>query len=198
MRVISHPLKRALPIAMAGGLIVAMSPALAADGRATLAGPADFTMKQLEGGWHILAHIPYFIERHRVAPTIRFEPRGDGKYFEHYTARKGGFDAEPKTFTQVTWVPEPARPYRLRTRLFYVIAAHYSVLWIDEAAGLALLGTEDRDKAWIFSRGPRIDAAPYEKALREFSRQGFDATRILRIAQKPEDLGKPGYAPIKR
>lgn len=198
MRVTTPTLKRALPIAIAGGLIVAMSPALAADGRAMLAGPSDFTMKQIEGDWHILAHIPYFIERNRVAPTIRFEPRGDGKYFEYFTARKGGFDAQPKTFKQVTWAPDAARPYRLRTRLFYVVPAHYSVLWIDEAVGLALLGTEDRDKAWIFSRKPRIDAAAYEMALREFSRQGFDATRILRIPHKPEDLGKPGYAPIKR
>lgn len=179
-------------------LLTAMSPVIAADGRASLTGPADFTMRDLQGEWHILAHIPYFLERNRVAPTIRFEPRPDGKQNEYFTARKGGFDAPAKTFRQVTWVPDAARPYRLRTRLFHVIPAHYSVLWIDRQAGIALLGTEDRDKAWIFSRAPSIAPEAYQAALKQFSLQGFDATRILRIPQVPADLAKPGYALIER
>lgn len=190
-------IRRLWPL-LAGGMLVAMSPLIAADGRAALTGPADFTLRDLEGEWHILAHIPYFLERNRVAPTIRFEPRGDGKYFEYFTARKGGFDAPAKTFKQVTWVPDARRPHRLRTRLFHLIPAHYSVLWIDRAAGLALLGTEDRDKAWIFSRSRTLEGAAYTAALKRFSLQGFDATRILRIPQTPEDLGKPGYARITR
>ena len=192
-------MNRLWTLVVASGVGLAMgATAAAAAGRAPLPAPANFAFEDLAGEWHILAHIPYFLERNRVAPTIRFERREDGRYDELFTARKGGFDAPPKTFRQVTWAPDPARPWHLKTRLFRVIPARFSVLELDEARGIALLGTEDRDKAWIFSRSPTLDQETYGALLERFARMGFDKNRLLRIPQVPADLGRPGYARVER
>lgn len=196
MNLFDASLRRALPLAVAGGMLVAYS--AAGDAReSTLSPPADFAFADIAGEWKVQAHIPYFLEKNRVAPIIAFERRDDGRYTEKFTARKGSFDAEPKTFKQVTWAPNPAEPWKLKTRLFYIIPARYQVISLDKQVGIALLGTENRDKAWIFTRDAVLDEAAYQAALKEFSRQGFDATRILRIPQVPADLGKPGYARIE-
>lgn len=191
-------MNRLLPFAIAGGFALALGAAVASarDGT-SLPAPSAFAFEDIAGEWYILAHIPYFIERNRVAPTIRFDLREDGRYDELFTARKGSFDAKPKTFKQVTWAPDPARPWHLKTRLFFVVPARYSVLELDPTTGIALLGTEKRDKAWIFSRSPTLDHASYRELLERFERMGFDKASILRIPQSPADLGKPGYAPIE-
>jgi apolipoprotein D and lipocalin family protein len=190
--------KHARPLAAATGLalLAAMIAQHAAAGPAPLSPPADFAIADLEGRWHILAHIPYFLERNRVAPTIEFVRREDGRLDELFTARKGSFDAPPRTFRQVTWPPDPSRPWELTTRIFTLFRANFEVLHVDGANGIALLGTEKRDKAWIFSRTPGLDDAHYRRLLEHFAAQGFDRSRILRIPQQRDDLGKPGYATI--
>lgn len=170
--------------------------AMAASATASLPTPAGFALADLEGQWHVQGHIPYLLERNRVAPTLRYTRRDDGKFDEFYTAQKGGFDAERKTFRSTTWAPDAARPWDLKTRLFVVVTARYSVLELDRARGLALLGTEDRDKAWVLSRAPAIDDATWRELHERLAAHGFERTRVLRIAQVPADLGKPGYAPV--
>lgn len=181
----------------AGGLLLAYSSVEAAR-PSPLPAPRDFSFDEIAGRWHVQAHVPYLLERNRVAPVLRFEKRPDGRYNEYFTARKGGFDRPEKTFRQVTWAPDPAQPWRLKTRLFYVIPARYAFFWYDRAAGIALAGTDDRDKAWLFTRDATLDNEAWQAARREFARQGFDVTRLLRIPQVPEDLAKPGYAVIER
>jgi apolipoprotein D and lipocalin family protein len=190
--------KQTLPLALVAGGLLAASTLLAAAAAQPLAPPRNFTLAQLEGDWHILAHIPYFIERNRVAPTIAYHRRADGRLDEIYRARKGGFDAPSKSYRQVTWAPDPEQPWRLKTRIFYLFVAKYAVLELDERSGIALLGTEDRDKAWIFARQPVLDDARYRRLLERFARQGYDPARIRRIPQVASDLGQPGYATIER
>ena len=189
--------KRALPLIAAGSLWMAYSTADAAQ-PSPLPAPRDFSFDDIAGRWHVQAHIPYSLERNRVAPLLRFERRDDGRYNEYFTSRKGGFDRPEKTFRQVTWAPDPERPWQLKTRVFLVLPARYSFFWFDRDKGIALAGTENRDKAWVFTRGATLDNDDWQAARREFARQGFDATRILRIPQAPEDLAKPGYALIER
>ncbi len=192
-------MNRLLPLVIASGFALAFGAVVAsARNVSSLPAPSAFALEDIAGEWHILAHIPYFIERDRVAPTIRFDRRDDGRYDERFTSRKGSFEAKAKTFKQVTWAPNPARPWQLKTRLFFVIPARYSVLELDQTTGIALLGTEKRDKAWIFSRSPTLDPASYGELLERFERMGFDKASILRIPQSAGDLGKPGYAPIER
>jgi apolipoprotein D and lipocalin family protein len=190
-------LDRIIPMAVLGGVAL-YAAARALDTEAgTLDPPTKFEPDDIEGEWHIVAHIPYLLEKNRVAPTISFTRRTDGKLDEVFTAQKGGFDAPRESVEQLTWAPEPAQPWKLKTLLFGFLPVRYQVLLVDTKAGVALVGTTDRDKAWIFKRTSQLSEAAYQRAVATFKAQGFDTTRILRIPQRPADLGKPGYAPIE-
>ena len=64
-------IQRPLPWALAGGVLAASTMFVARAASEPLVPAREHSLADLEGQWHVLAHIPYFLENNRVAPTIR-------------------------------------------------------------------------------------------------------------------------------
>lgn len=144
--------------------------------------------QRFAGRWYVIAHIPYFAERGRVGAYVEYVAREDGRFDDYYVSRKGSFDAPERRQRGLAWIPDPAHPGRWRVRFYWPFTADFYVLYVDEAYEHALLGHPSRDLAWIYARTPRIDEARYAELLGRLADLGYDATRLVRVPQFPDQL----------
>lgn len=158
-----------------------------------LATPDFVDPAKMQGQWFVIANIPYFAERGRVAGRVEYRPRPDGRFDDLYHSRKGGFDAPETTLRGLAWILDPGVNTRWRARFYWPFTFDFTVIHLDAEAGHLLLAHPSRDYAWIMAREPRISAEAHAALLERFAVQGYDTDRILKIAQFPEQLGQPGF-----
>lgn len=146
------------------------------------------------GRWYVIANIPYFAERGRVGSFVEYHRRPDGRFDDLFFSRKGDFDAPIKQQSGVAWIPDPDQGGRWKVRFFWPFTADFLLLYADEDYQTALIGHPSRDLAWVYSRSPEMSDADYAALLARLSLLGYDITRLQRVPQHAEDLGKPGYS----
>lgn len=155
---------------------------------------ASVDLPRYMGHWYIVANIPYVLEKGFVGSNTRWTLRGDGKVVENFSARKGTFDGELKTYEFID-TPDPAtNNAHWSVRFFWPIYGEQDTLYVDDDYQYTLIGHKGKDLGWIFARKPELSDAKYQELLQRFADQGYDTSRFRRVPQKPEDLGKPGYA----
>lgn len=151
----------------------------------------DFDVSAYMGQWYVIAHIPYFAERGKLAPRVIYRPRDDGRMDDLYYYREA-FDEEEKSMEGVAWVVDESQPARWKARFVWPFTFDYLVLKVDEDYQHAAVGHPSREYAWIFARSPEVDRATYDAFLAEFARQGYDTSRLVVIAQNPQTCPVPG------
>lgn len=155
--------------------------------------PDRIALEDFAGTWYVIANIPYFAERGRVASRVEYRPRADGRFDDLYFSRKGGFDAPERVLRGLAWPLDPPAHTRWRSRFYWPFTFDFEVLHLDPARGQLLLGHPSRDYAWVMARSPRIAEEDYRELLSRLAAQGYDASRLRRVPQRPEDLGRPGF-----
>ncbi|MGH8031781.1 MAG: lipocalin family protein [Luteimonas sp.] len=56
------------------------------------------------------------------------------------------------------------------------------------------MGYPGRDLAWVFARVPVIDDALYAQLVEKARGHGVDTSKLKRVPQVAEQVGKPGFA----
>jgi len=154
---------------------------------------ARVDLDRMYGGWYLIATIPNRFERGLVAPYDVYSKRPDGDIQEDFYVRRGGFDAPRKHYTVHDWVRPGTGNAHWRVQLFWPINLPFLVLYVDPDYQYALFGEESRDLGWIYSREPLISDADYRALLGRFTALGYDASRLRRFVQTPEQIGAPGF-----
>ncbi len=144
------------------------------------------------GQWHVIANIPYFAERGKVATSDVYALRPDGRIDNFYVFRRG-FDQPEQRWEGVSEVVPGSQGGHWKVQFIWPLKADLLVLDIDPDYRWALLGEPKRRYAWIFSRDPDMDAAQYENLRARFARFGYEPERILRVPQFPQQAGQPGF-----
>ncbi len=172
-----------LPLGWLGGCATSRPPLRAA---------ADIELDRYLGRWYVIANIPYFAERGKVASYVEYRRRADGRIDDLYFFRKG-FDAPQQQWSGVAWVPDAADPARWRVRFVWPFTSDYVILAVAPDYRYAMVGLPSRELLWVFSREPQLDEASY-RALLEIARaQGFDPAQVQRVPQMPQQLGQEGF-----
>ena len=154
---------------------------------------ANVDLPRYMGQWYIVANIPYFLEKDFVGSKTRWTLRADGKVVENFSARKGTFDGDLKTYEFID-TPDPAtNNAHWSVRFFWPIYGQQDTLYVDENYEYTLIGYKDKSLGWIFARKPELSDAKYKELLQRFADQGYDTSRFRRVPQRPDELGKPGY-----
>ena len=181
------------PLIFAGLMLVALvSPAI---GRADPAPMplADVDMERMYGGWYMIATIPNSFEKGIVAPYDVYSKRPDGDIQEDFYFLNGGFSAEKKHFTVHDWVLPNTHNASWRVQIFWPINLPFLVLYTDPQYRYVIFGEADRKLGWIYSRTQTIPDADYQSLLGRFEALGYDASKLIKFVQTPDQLGKPGY-----
>ncbi len=135
------------------------------------------------GRWYVIANIPYFLEKGKVASYDTYAKRPDGKLDNIFTFRDGGFDAPEKSWHGTAWVTNATTNAEWKVRFIWPLTSTYLVLELDPDYRWAVVGTPGRNLLWILARERHISADEYERILGLIEKQGYDRSKIALVPQ---------------
>jgi apolipoprotein D and lipocalin family protein len=135
------------------------------------------------GDWHVIAHVPYLLEKGKVGTIDRYALRTDGRIDVEFVFRKKTFDAPEEKWTGVAWVTERATNAEWRVRFLWPFSASYRVLELDPDYRWATVSTGDGDLIWILARARALDALIYADLVGRIRARGLEADKLVKVPQ---------------
>lgn len=155
--------------------------------------PAGYVdLDRYMGRWYMIANIPYFAERGNVGVYVEYRRRADGLIDDIYTAQDA-FGLPPFTKKGLIEIVDPIRNAEGRITFLPPLWQDYTVLYLDPEYRYTVIGHPSRDYCWLFAREPAVSDDIYAEMLAALRNNGFDTARVLKIPQKPEQVGAPGF-----
>jgi len=153
----------------------------------------EVNLDRYMGQWYVIANIPYFGERGNVAGKAIYQARDDGRMDDIYLYRKGDFDAPEKRLDGVAWVVDADTNAQWKVQFYWPLTFGYYIVGLDADYQWTMVGHPTRNYAWIMARTPRIEDALYQQLLDRFTALGYDASRLQKVPQFPDQIGQPGF-----
>ena len=153
---------------------------------------AEVDLARYMGAWYVIANIPYFAERGKVATRDVYQLDAEGNVATTFVYRKE-FGGPEKTTGSLGVVQPGTHNARWIVRFFWLVRADYLVLEVAPDYSWALIGQPSRKLGWVLAREPAMPDAQYTELLQKFAAYGYDPARFLRVPQFAEQLGKPGF-----
>lgn len=185
---------RWLVCAMVAVLCIACAPSTTKRGNlAPLPVQAKVDLEKFMGRWYVIANIPYRAEAGKVGTYVEYRPRADGRMDDLYFFRKKDFERPLKQWSGVAWVVDRESNARWLAQFIWPFRFDYLILETAPDYRWALVGHPSRDLVWIFAREASMDEALYQQLRGKLTALGYDVSRVLRVPQKPDDMGQPGF-----
>jgi apolipoprotein D and lipocalin family protein len=153
---------------------------------------ARVDLDRFMGSWHVIANIPYWPERGKVATRDEYALRADGRIDNDFVFRKD-FDQPEKRWNGVSSVVEGSDGAHWKVQFIWPFKADLLVLEVDPNYRWALLGNPKRSMAWIFGREPVMADALYADLRARFNAYGYDPAQLQRVPQVAAQQGQPGF-----
>ena len=154
---------------------------------------ATVDLERYMGRWWVIANVPYFAERGKVATADIYALREDGRIDNTYAYRKA-FDKPEKRMGGVATVVPGTNNAQWRIAFFGgLVKADLLVMEVAPDYSWALIGHPGRKLAWIFARGQTMDDALYQQLRAKFAAWGYDPATLQRVPQLPGQSGQPGF-----
>lgn len=128
------------------------------------------------GTWYIIANIPYFPERGKVASRVEYVRRSDGRVDDLYYFRRS-LDAPEQRWSGVAWTLDDSGA-RWKARFIWPFSTEFWVVDLDADYTVALVATPDAKLAWVYARSPTITPQRYQQALDRLVEFGVDTSLI--------------------
>jgi apolipoprotein D and lipocalin family protein len=135
------------------------------------------------GNWYVIANIPYFLEKGKVASYDTYSMRPDGRMNNVFTFRKGSLTAPEESWHGVAWVVDKQSNAEWKVRFIWPFYATYLVLELDPEYRWAVVGTPERKLLWVLARDRSLDDATYAEILKRIQAQGYDTNRLAKVPQ---------------
>ncbi|MGE4071353.1 MAG: lipocalin family protein [Lysobacterales bacterium] len=156
----------------------AASPTRHTEARAAL---SPIAREHMLGNWYILANVPYFAERGKVAARVEYVQRSDGRLDDLYYFRRT-MDSPEERWEGVAWAVDESGA-RMKARFIWPFATEFWIIALQQDRQIALIATPDAKLAWVYARTPTIDEASYQAALARLREFGVDTETLVRIPQ---------------
>ncbi len=150
-------------------------------------------LERYMGEWYVIANIPYFGERGNVAGRAIYRMRDDGRIDDIYRYRDGSFDAPVEEMAGVAWVVDEETNAEWKVQFYWPLRFGYYIIGLDDDYQWTVVGHPSREYAWIMAREPRVSEVRYQALLELLGTRGFDASRLEKVPQQPDQVGKPGF-----
>lgn len=159
--------------------------------------PEKIELQDFLGKWTVIANIPYFAEKNKVATYTEYRINPDKDYFDDiYSYQDGGFDAKVEQLKGK--VVNLDQSYTQWQSTFYrVLKSKFSVLYLDPNQQILLIGHESRKYGWIMAKTDSISDQQYQDALSVFVENAYQSDQFQKVPRQASDIGKPGYQTIK-
>lgn len=154
---------------------------------------ADVDLQRFMGRWWVIANIPYFAEKGKVATADIYSLREDGRIATVYAYRKAFDQPEKETKSVGSVVPGTNNAQWKIAFLGGLVKADLLILEMAPDYSWALIGHPKRKLGWIFAREQAMDAAQYETLRAKFAGYGYETSKFQRVPQFAAQVGQPGF-----
>jgi apolipoprotein D and lipocalin family protein len=155
--------------------------------RAGPAPAAGVDLARLAGRWYLIARLP--AEGPAFGAQVEYRLAGevlDEDYAAHRDSLAGSLEKE-----EVQARPDPDMPSHWHIREGWLRSRERAVLYVSPGYRRAIVG-DDRG-AWLLAREPEIPEWSYAGMLARLTVQGYDVSKLRRVVQTPEQMGRPGF-----
>jgi len=172
-------------------LVMALSASVLACDRERLDVAPEVDLKQFQGKWHEIAHLPRPAQNDCSGTTATYTMQDDGKltFVHECTLANGGYHGS----TSIAKVANAGTPAKLEVD-FGGYVGEYWILEVGPDYRYAVVGHPSREYLWVLSRSKTIDPKDLEVALDHVRRQNFDTERLQYTPVGPDPSGTPAPA----
>lgn len=154
--------------------------------------PEPIDLQRYMGRWYVIANIPYFPERGKVATYDEYILRKDGNIDNIYGFKKA-FDKKEKRWNAIAKVQPDTGNRQWKIRFFGLLNAELEILEVAPDYSWALIGHPKKEMGWLFARNAVMSDEQYVELIKKFENYDYQPSSFLRIPQIPEQKGKPGF-----
>ncbi len=152
--------------------------------------PAPATVARVDldrylGRWYVISHVPYFLEKGKVATYDTYARRPDGKLVNNFTFREKSLDAPEKTWEGVAWVTDTATNATWKVQFVWPFSVTYKIFALDPDYRWAVVGTGDAGLLWVLARETALPTPTYDAILAELRAKGIDPAKLAFVPQPP-------------
>jgi len=144
------------------------------------------------GRWYVIANIPYFPERGKVATYDEYALRKDGRIDNIYGFKKA-FDKEESRWNALATVTPDTGNRKWTIKFFGILNADYEILEVAPDYSWAMIGHPKRKMGWLMARDAKMTDAQYALLIKKFENYKYSISDFKRIPQFAEQAGKPGF-----
>jgi apolipoprotein D and lipocalin family protein len=183
----------ALILLLPGLLLLAACASTGVTAMPPLTTTANVDLDRYMGRWWVIANIPYFAEKGKVATADVYALRDDGRIDNVYAYRKA-FDQPEKETKAVARVVPGTNNAQWQIAFFGgLVKADLLILEVAPDYSWALIGHPKRKMGWVFSRSQAMDDAQYQELRAKFAGYGYDIAQFQRVPQFAGQVGQPGF-----
>lgn len=141
-------------------------------------------LERFMGGWHVIAHIPVFVEKEAYNAVETYELADDGTIPTTFTFNKGGFDGPLKTMHPKGFVHNRETNAEWKMQFLWPFKADYLITYLSDDYKTTIIGVPNRKYAWIMARTKTLPDAEYAALVEELERQGHDLSKLRKVPQR--------------
>jgi apolipoprotein D and lipocalin family protein len=101
-------------------------------------------MDQMMGTWYVTHHIPYWLEKGKVATKDVYTPRPDGDIDVAFVFRRDSFESEEEQWNGKSWVVENSNNAHWKVRFWWPLTFDYLIIDRDPAYQWVVVGNNSR------------------------------------------------------
>lgn len=135
------------------------------------------------GRWYVISHVPYFLERGKVASYDTYALRPDGRLTNNFTFREESLDGSEKTWQGVARVVAGTGNAKWKVSFLWPISVTYKIYLIDSDYQWAVVGNDDASLLWVLARERQIAPSRHESIERELRAKGIAIDKLTRVPQ---------------
>ncbi len=143
---------------------------------------ASVDIPRFMGDWYVIAVIPTFIEKDVFGSKENYRLETDGTIATTFTFHAGAADGPLREYRSKGFVLDPSGAV-WGQQYIWPIKADYRISYVSPDYGQTVITREKRDYVWIMARTPTIAAADLDRLIGIAVRQGYDASKIVRVPQ---------------
>jgi apolipoprotein D and lipocalin family protein len=141
-------------------------------------------LERFMGDWHVIAHIPAFIEDEAFNGVESYRLAADGTIATTYTFNNGGFDGPLRTYHPKGFVHDQETKAEWRMQFLWPFRSAYLIVYLDDSYETTIIGVPDRGYAWIMARAKSLPEKRYQDLVALLAQTGHDIGKLRRVPQR--------------
>lgn len=142
------------------------------------------------GTWHVIAHIPAFLERHAHAATETYELQPPNVVKTTFRFRDGSLTGAEKVYRPTGYVDQSSGGGLWGMQFVWPIRAEFRIMHVSADYQYTIIGRSKRDYVWIMARAPEVPESAYRALVQRVSDAGYDISRLRRVPQPGVDAAE--------